>query len=256
MKIIARSTKTYFSYVEPSQHVEYTSEILDKGPRGPCFCVTAHDDPNHPIYGSTATACWSTVLNMVRKERTRLGLGKTGTAVSGPEFFGFAMPEVASCIEGLEGAELCKNYVCRCLRMETGRKGSSRGPRRVAPITFVTETKEVEEERPSKRRAAQAASRKWKQMREEEEEESAESSSAEEEEEEDSMSDSQLDSEEEEERSSTRSRRSQKRTEPAKDGNADVVQGGVMSGGSMGMAGVSSIEMDEESKRIRMEQLF
>ena len=194
---------------------------------------------------------------MVRKERTRLGLGKTGTAVSGPEFFGFAMPEVASCIEGLEGAELCKNYVCRCLRMETGRKGTSRGPRRVAPITFVSETKEAEEERPSKRRAAQAASRKWKQMREEEEEEeeSAESSSAEEEEEEDSMSDSQLDSEEEE-RSSTRSRRSQKRTEPAKDANMDPVQGGMLSGGSMGMAGVSSMEVDEESKRIRMEQLF
>ena len=119
MGVICRSTKVYFSYKEPAKHIEYTSEILSGGPRGPLFSVTASDDLDNPIQGSTATACWSTILNKVRKERTRQGLGKTGTAVSGPEFFGYAMPEIAACIEGLDGADTCKNYVCRCLRMDT-----------------------------------------------------------------------------------------------------------------------------------------
>ena len=67
MGVICRSTKVYFSYKEPAKHIEYTSEILSGGPRGPLFSVTASDDLNNPIQGSTATACWSTILNKVRK---------------------------------------------------------------------------------------------------------------------------------------------------------------------------------------------
>lgn len=29
----ARSLKSYFSYIEPAQHTEYTNEILSGGPR-------------------------------------------------------------------------------------------------------------------------------------------------------------------------------------------------------------------------------
>ena len=150
--------------------------------------MTAHDDPNNPMQGPTATACWSMILSKVRKERNRLGLGKTGTAVSGPEFFGYAMPEIAACIEGLDGAETCKNYVCRCLRMDSIRKGKSR-IRRPMSEPFVIDAEQEVEERPSKRRAAQAASQRWKMM--EEDESSAEFSG-----EEDESSDADLDSEE------------------------------------------------------------
>ena len=80
----------YFSYKEPAKHIEYTSEILSGGPRGPLFSVTASDDLDNPIQGSTATACWSTILNKVRKERTRQGSdGAAGrTTVEAPSCAG------------------------------------------------------------------------------------------------------------------------------------------------------------------------
>lgn len=184
----------------------------------PLFSVTANDDPDNPVQGSTATACWSTILNKVRKERNRLGLGKTGTAVSGPEFFGYAMPEIAACIEGLDGAETCKNYICRCLRMESSRKGKPR-MRRAASEAFITDEPEVSEERPSKRRAAQAASRRWKMI--EEDESSAEFSG----EEEEDLSDAELESDDDQKMP----KRSKKRTEE---------------------------HIDDDSKRIKTEQLI
>ena len=127
------------------------------------------DDKDNPVVASTATACWTTVLHRVSKERSKLGLGKTGTAVSGPEFFGFAMPEIAACIEGLDGAELCKQYIPRCLRMDNPRRSRPRAGR--SRPSQVNEMSPVDEEsgtngRPSKRRAAQAASQKWQKMEE------------------------------------------------------------------------------------------
>ena len=133
------------------------------------FSVTASDDPNHPFTASTATGCWSAILQKVRVERTRMGLGKTGTAVSGPEFFGFAMPEVAACIEGLPGGENCKSYICRCLRLDTNRKGKSkRLNRRNAPASMNFIEEEELGERPSKRRAAERANQRWLQINDDE----------------------------------------------------------------------------------------
>lgn len=101
-----------------------------------------------------------------------MGLPKTGTAVSGPEFFGFAMPEVAACIEGLEGAEECSKYVFRCLRMDSNRKVRSRFSVKRNSSTPVDIEEEVEphhlEPRIAKRRAATIASQKWLEMGEEE----------------------------------------------------------------------------------------
>lgn len=188
-----RSVKRYFSYVEPDSHVEYINEILDGGVKvynqvrgykeqGPIFSVTATDDQEHPIQASTPTGCWSTILSRVRKERTKLGLGKTGTAVSGPEFFGFAMPEVAACIEGLEGSELCRDYVNRCLRMEVNRNGKSRLKNRKPKTSsyFDVVIDDEPDSHPAPRRAAQLASKKWKRL--DESESSADFSEEEEEE--------------------------------------------------------------------------
>lgn len=131
--------------------------------------MTASDDPKHPFTASTATGCWSAILQKVRVERTRMGLGKTGTAVSGPEFFGFAMPEVAACIEGLPGGENCKSYICRCLRLDTNRKGKSkRLNRRSAPANMNFIEEEELGERPSKRRAAERANQRWLQINDDE----------------------------------------------------------------------------------------
>lgn len=131
-----------------------------------------------------------------------MGLGKTGTAVSGPEFFGYAMPEIAACIEGLAGAETCKTYVCRCLRMETNRKGKK--ARRTSGVSFV---EEPTEERPSKRRAAEPASQRWQQINDEE-------SSASFSEEDDG--DMEMEMEEDDDSRASRSRRSKKRSVPGR----------------------------------------
>lgn len=210
-RVRRRSLKSYFSYIEPSQHTEYTNEILSGGPRvgvspsphsqGPVFRVTAADDPTHSFTASTPTGCWSSILQKVRVERSKMGLGKTGTAVSGPEFFGYAMPEIAACIEGLAGAETCKTYVCRCLRMETNRKGKK--ARRTSGVSFV---EEPTEERPSKRRAAERASQRWQQINDEE-------SSASFSEEDDG--DMEMEMEEDDDSRASRSRRSKKRSVPS-----------------------------------------
>ena len=175
--------------------------------------MTASDDPDHPIRAQTATACWTTILQRVSKERKAMGLGKTGTAVSGPEFFGYAMPEIAACIEGLEGAEQCKKYIPRCLRMETSRKGRVRAVRgRAVPVAEAPAGNEPGE-RPTKRRAAQMASKRWKTM--EEEESAASTDNDEEEEEEEILSDAESDSDESTGYSSRKSAKRSKRAEAA-----------------------------------------
>lgn len=202
------------------------------------FSVTASDDPDHPIRAQTATACWTTILQRVSKERRAMGLGKTGTAVSGPEFFGYAMPEIAACIEGLEGAEQCKKYVPRCLRMETSRKGRVRAGRgRVVAVAPAPEAGESGE-RPTKRRAAQMAIKRWKTM---EEEESAASTDNDEEEEEELLSEAESDSDESTSFGSRRSAKRSKRAEtaPKAEGeNAEEKAGDA-----------------EEAKRVRTEEL-
>ena len=197
--------------------------------------MTASDHPDHPIRAQTATACWTTILQRVSKERKAMGLGKTGTAVSGPEFFGYAMPEIAACIEGLEGAEQCKKYIPRCLRMETSRKGRVRAVRgRAVPVAEAPAGNEPGE-RPTKRRAAQMASKRWKTM---EEEESAASTDNDEEEEE-ILSEAESDSDESTGYSSRKSAKRSKRTEaaPKEAGEAKEAKG----------AG--------ETKRVRTEEL-
>lgn len=93
-----------------------------------------------------------------------MGLGKTGTAVSGPEFFGFAMPEIAACIEGLPGSEFCRSYICRCLRMERSGNGKSRLKFRKQKISSSTTTQEEPHEHLAPRRAAQMASKRWQKV--------------------------------------------------------------------------------------------
>lgn len=50
------------------------------------------------------------MLNDVKNSRKRNGGGPTSTAVSGPEYFGYANLDVAQLIEGLEGSLKCIGY--------------------------------------------------------------------------------------------------------------------------------------------------
>ena len=56
------------------------------------------------------------MLELLNAQEQKLGRQPTRYVVNGSEAFGFGLPEVAVYIEGMEGADLCKNYVFRKLR--------------------------------------------------------------------------------------------------------------------------------------------
>ena len=56
-----RSTRSYNSYINVDDRVEYVSEILDGGDAGPIFRVTAKDDPENPAVSSAASSAWQAV---------------------------------------------------------------------------------------------------------------------------------------------------------------------------------------------------
>lgn len=78
--------------------------------------VTAEDAPEAPLVAATPSAAWQYVLGLIRQERMKNGITKSSISISGPDSFGFSYPDVAYCIEGLEGADQCKEYVCRKIR--------------------------------------------------------------------------------------------------------------------------------------------
>lgn len=78
--------------------------------------VTAEDAPEEPLVAATPSAAWASVLGLIREERMKNGITKSSISISGPDSFGFSYPDVAYCIEGLEGADQCKEYICRKIR--------------------------------------------------------------------------------------------------------------------------------------------
>jgi len=99
------STRYFTSMRNPSQRVQYVSQIVDAGDR-PQFVVTVADDPSNPIISHSPSGCWRTVLKRV--------MGKIGSeeaqkniSVSGSMRFGLAHPVIAHLIRELPRADLC-----------------------------------------------------------------------------------------------------------------------------------------------------
>lgn len=78
--------------------------------------MSAEDAPETRLVSTTASAAWQLVLGLIRQERLKNGISKSSISISGPDSFGFSYPDVAYCIEGLEGSEMCTDYVCRKIR--------------------------------------------------------------------------------------------------------------------------------------------
>lgn len=55
-------------------------------------------------------------MELLNEQEKKLGRTPTRCMMNGSEVFGFALPEVAMCIEGMDGADQCKNYIFRRLR--------------------------------------------------------------------------------------------------------------------------------------------
>ncbi|KAK8805133.1 hypothetical protein WA588_000077, partial [Blastocystis sp. NMH] len=110
------SQRTFLSFRDPSQMAVYTCIIADGGPEGPQFQVIAEDMPGRSVVARSATDAWLRVLKMLNDQELRMGREPTKFVVNGADAFGFGFPEIATCIEGLDGAELCTKYVFRKLR--------------------------------------------------------------------------------------------------------------------------------------------
>lgn len=59
---------------------------------------------------------WKIVLERINIAKKNAGINESTTTINGIDFFGLSYPEVSYCIEGLEGADRCKDYICRKLR--------------------------------------------------------------------------------------------------------------------------------------------
>eukprot|EP00941_MAST-03F_sp_MAST-3F-sp1_P004923 g4923.t1 len=106
-----RSTRQYFSPLQPTEKITFTSEIRDGGIKNPVFTVTA---PGCKVYESkSATGAWSQVLMAVKMRKVELGLEPKSTNISGPEYFGLTRPEIIAAIEALPGISRCSKYVLR-----------------------------------------------------------------------------------------------------------------------------------------------
>jgi len=106
-----KSERKHPSMLNPEVKVMYTNEIIDGG-KYPMFKVTAADEPNRSMTGGSASAAWKNVLDEIKKTQKKDGKPTRQTsAVSGPEFFGYAIPTIAKCIQELPDVDKLKSYV-------------------------------------------------------------------------------------------------------------------------------------------------
>jgi chromodomain-helicase-DNA-binding protein 7 len=103
-----KSSRLYWSTIDPSRQVRYTSEILDTGGETPLFRVTMDDHPEVSFEGNTPNSPWYLIAKMVSEAR---GGNNRGLGISGPTSFGLISPVICYLIQQMDGAEKCVNYV-------------------------------------------------------------------------------------------------------------------------------------------------
>lgn len=101
-----KSVRDYMSTKTPDARCKYVCEIVDDGER-PLFVVTPEDDPENPSKAHSASQAWKNILDRVNKLKAD---NNKRSSVSGPEYFGFGIREVAELIQELEGADKCVNF--------------------------------------------------------------------------------------------------------------------------------------------------
>ncbi len=104
-----KSTRLYTS-IKENKKILYTCEIVDDGSANPSFRISC-SDLDEPIVMPTASSAWTEVINRANLYRSSPGdTGKLLSQVSGPEYFGFANPLVASLIQDLPGVDQLPLY--------------------------------------------------------------------------------------------------------------------------------------------------
>ena len=97
--------RTYPSMLDPNSNTVITSTIIDGGD-APRFHVVAADMPDEPIVANSATGAWTVVVRRSNEIRHR----EHSNSASGPDYYGFKHPTIASLIQNLPGAKDLKLY--------------------------------------------------------------------------------------------------------------------------------------------------
>jgi hypothetical protein len=105
-----RSSRFYFSTLNPSERVWYTSEILDIGGELPLFRVTMDSHPEISFESNSPSAPWNIIADKAREIRSD---GDRHSTVSGPDYFGLTSPIICYLIQQMECADQCVNYVMK-----------------------------------------------------------------------------------------------------------------------------------------------
>jgi len=101
-----KSRREYTSSVDVNKRCTYICEILDGGDR-PLFEVMDPDDSENSVKASSASSAWKQILERINTKKTS---DTKRSSVSGPEYFGFGLHQVAELISKLPGAEKCTRY--------------------------------------------------------------------------------------------------------------------------------------------------
>lgn len=115
-----KSSRYFSSMFNPEDRVKYISEIKEVDGR-PVFCVTAMDDPENPISGSSASTVWRVVLQRVLNKVPEPEK-RTNIAVSGALRFGLAHPTVLKLLQELPNADKCEALKNENLRERSYKK--------------------------------------------------------------------------------------------------------------------------------------
>ena len=136
-----KSQRMHTSFRNPNTRVMYTQEIREplrsNNFETPSFVLTAADAPDEPIVSdSTPGRAWSMVLGRTESKKKEMGLPPSGLAISGPNFFGLTNPRTVLFLEGLKGAEKCKNYRFSLQRKFIHEKSvrENKAPKKTSPV--------------------------------------------------------------------------------------------------------------------------
>ena len=101
-----KTTRMYPRLDNLNERTQWAQEISVSSSGEPQFTLTA-EEGCEPIVAKSATAAWAEVLKRVKAVREANGEVAKKTAISGPEFFGYSLPNIRLLIESLPGAEAC-----------------------------------------------------------------------------------------------------------------------------------------------------
>ncbi|KNC49964.1 uncharacterized protein AMSG_11904 [Thecamonas trahens ATCC 50062] len=149
-----KSSRSWWSAVNPTEHTTYTSEVIDAGGRAPIFRVTPADNPESATHADNATGAWTPFSKIVNEAR---GISFN---VSGPHFYGFSSSITRALIESLPGISDLANYIPMDAELRASAEEDIRKQRALAAAASRSGNTSVPRKRKRSSKKASASSAK------------------------------------------------------------------------------------------------